>query len=71
MILGDGASWVDVEGDEATFCKTSTGSADPMNAMKREQWLGLLERGRPEILALHRLNPLRRSALSDHALFGR
>ena len=57
MKIGDGVSWIDVEGDEATFNKSSTGDVDPEKAVKWEQWLGLVERGRPESLILHRLNP--------------
>ena len=55
--IGDGVSWIDIEGDEATFNKPSTGDVDPEKAVKWEQWLGLVERGRPESLILHRLNP--------------
>ena len=57
MKIGDGVTWIDVEGDEATFNKSSTGDVDVEKAVKWEQWLGLVERGRPESLILHRLNP--------------
>ena len=43
MKIGDGVSWIDVEGDEATFNKSSTGDVDPEKAVKWEQWLGLVE----------------------------
>ena len=59
MKVGDGTSWVDVEGDEATFCKTTVKDGDTEKPVKWEQWLGILERGRPESLILERLNPPR------------
>ena len=55
MKVGDGTSWVDVEGDEATFCKTTVKDGDTEKPVKWEQWLGILERGRPESLILERL----------------
>eukprot|EP00439_Symbiodinium_sp_Y106_P016725 s2887_g2.t1 len=53
--------WVDVEGDEASFTKSNMLGLDPEAAPKKpvrwEQWLGLVQRGRPESLMLERLNP--------------
>ena len=56
---GDLNSWVDVEGDEATksdLTKT-TREADPMKDIMWEQWLELVQRGRPEPVILERLHP--------------
>ena len=53
--------WVDVEGDEASFIKSNMHGVDPnVEADKPivwEQWLGLVQRGRPESLILERLTP--------------
>ena len=53
--------WVDVEGDEASFTKTSMlgidPGADPKTPVQWEQWLGLVQQGRPESLVLERLSP--------------
>ena len=50
--------WVDVEGEKGMrqlFARLPLELL--MKAAKWEQWLGLLERGRPERLVLHGLNP--------------
>ncbi|OLQ09053.1 hypothetical protein AK812_SmicGene7355 [Symbiodinium microadriaticum] len=59
MKLGDGHSWMDVEGDEATFTKTNEAevAGDKSKPIRWEQWLGFVERGRPDSLILERLNP--------------
>ena len=53
--------WVGVEGDEASFTKSNMlgvdPEADPKKPVRWEQWLGLVQRGRPESLILERLNP--------------
>ena len=53
--------WVDVEGDEASFTKSNMlgvdPEVDPKKPVRWEQWLGLVQRGRPESLILERLNP--------------
>ena len=61
MKLGDGHSWMDVEGDEATFTKTNEAevAGDKSKPIRWEQWLGFVERGRPDSLILERLNPPR------------
>ena len=59
MKVGDGHSWMDVEGDEATFTKTNEADGDQSKPIRWEQWLGLVERGRPNSLILERLNPPR------------
>ena len=56
--LGTGEKWADaeadeVEADEATFDKTSVNGK-----LHWEQWCGILQRGRPHTLVLHRLKPL-------------
>ena len=52
-------AWMDVEGDEATFTKTNEADGDQSKPIRWEQWLGLVERGRPNSLILERLNPPR------------
>ena len=49
MKLGDGHSWMDVEGDEATFARTHEDTGDRSKPIRWEQWLGLVERGRPDM----------------------
>ena len=60
IIFGADANWVDVEADEATFDRCDMSSVDPTKVKGKscilwEQWCGLVERGRPESLVLHRL----------------
>ena len=59
--LGGRKTWVDVEGDEASFAKTDISNiddfADPQKPALWEQWCGLIERGRPESLILEHLKP--------------
>ena len=62
--FGDGKDWFDVEADEATFDKKDVTKvpglkhkASGKNVMMWEQWCGIVERGRPQSLVLHRLNP--------------
>ena len=62
IIFGADANWVDVEADEATFDRCDMSSVDPTKVKGKscilwEQWCGLVERGRPETLVLHRLKP--------------
>jgi hypothetical protein len=61
--FGDGRSWKDIEADEATFDKRDmTGFLEIEDAAKPvewEQWLGIVQRGKPESLVLHRLKPVR------------
>ena len=54
-------NWVDVEGDEASFTKSNMkgidSNVDAKKPMLWEQWLGLVQRGRPDTLVLERLSP--------------
>ena len=50
---------MDVEGDEATFARTHEDTGDRSKPICSEQWLRLVERGRPHSLILERLNPPR------------
>lgn len=45
--------------NETTFDKVNVGTAaeDPQKPMQWEQWCGIVQRGRPETLILHRLMP--------------
>ncbi|CAK9104272.1 DNA repair protein REV1 (AtREV1) (Rev1-like terminal deoxycytidyl transferase) [Durusdinium trenchii] len=49
-------TWVDVEGDETTFDKKPV-KKDGKNLMEWEQWVGMVQRGQPDTLILHRLRP--------------
>ena len=59
--LGGKKTWVDVEGDEASFGKADMAriddNVDPSKPVMWEQWCGLIERGRPDTLILERLQP--------------
>lgn len=59
IVLGNAKTWVDIEADETTFDKVNVGTAaeDPQKPMQWEQWCGIVQRGRPETLILHRLMP--------------
>ena len=64
IVFGASKTWVDVEGDEATFDKRDI-STDPDAAeqvhdgrcLLWEQWSGLVQRGKPSTLVLSRLDP--------------
>ena len=51
--FGTGQKWADVEADEATFDKKIVNGQ-----LQWEQWCGIVQRGRPHTLVLHRLKPL-------------
>lgn len=57
--LGKGTKWSDVEADETTFDRRNLGSLSPEKAtpIVWEQWCGIVKRGHPESLILHRLKP--------------
>ena len=61
--FGDGASWKDIEADETTFDKKDVSALvtldDAAKQIEWEQWLGVVQRGKPETLVLHRLKPPR------------
>ena len=61
--FGDGASWKDIEADETTFDKKDVSALvkldDATKPIEWEQWLGVVQRGKPETLVLHRLKPPR------------
>ena len=61
--FGDGASWKDIEADETTFDKKDMSALvtleDATKPIEWEQWLGVVQRGKPETLVLHRLKPPR------------
>ena len=65
FIFGNGQSWKDIEADEATFDKRDISTSvqfkhlikDEKSTWMWEQWVGVVQRGRPETLVLHRLNP--------------
>ena len=55
-------AWADVEADEATFDKLDLTDGpeplgDPTHPVMWEQWLGIVQRGRPRALTLARLCP--------------
>ena len=56
MAFGNCKTWVDVEGDETTFDKKPV-KKDGKNLMEWEQWVGMVQRGQPDTLILHRLRP--------------
>lgn len=66
IVFGNGAAWQDVEADESTFDKKNvTGCAELINAKTPivwEQWCGIVQRGKPETLVLHRLKPVHTEA---------
>ena len=58
---GKAKTWTQVEADEAVFDKFLVPAEEaptPTQAMKWEQWLGLVARGRPSSLVLLRLSPV-------------
>ena len=61
--FGDGASWKDIEADETTFDKKDVSALvtldDAAKPIEWEQWLGVVQRWKPETLVLHRLKPPR------------
>lgn len=53
ICFGQSHKWADVEADEATFDRKV------MNSKAQwEQWCGIIQRGRPSTLVLHRLKPM-------------
>ena len=50
--FGTGVKWADVEADEATF-----GKKMEKGQLHWEQWCGIVQRGKPDTLVLHRLKP--------------
>lgn len=61
--FGDGASLKDIEADETTFDKKDVSALvtldDAAKPIEWEQWLGVVQRWKPETLVLHRLKPPR------------
>ena len=57
--FGLGSRWSDVEADETTFDRRNMGAfaEDKSAPIAWGQWCGLVKRGHPETLVLHRLNP--------------
>ena len=58
---GKAKTWTQVEADEAVFDKYLVPAEEaptPTQAMKWEQWLGLVARGRPSSLVLLRFSPV-------------
>lgn len=57
--FGSGTKWSDVEADETTFDRKNTGQLAPDKAtpIMWEQWCGIVKRGQPDTLVLHRLTP--------------
>ena len=53
MAFGNCKTWVDVE---TTFDKKPV-KKDGKNLMEWEQWVGMVQRGQPDTLILHRLRP--------------
>lgn len=53
ICFGDGQKWADIEADEATFDRKVVNQQ-----VEWEQWLGIVQRGQPSTLVLHRLKPL-------------
>lgn len=51
--FGTGQTWADVEADEGTFDKKLVDGE-----LHWEQWCGIIQRGKPQTLVLHRLRPL-------------
>ena len=52
ICFGRGHEWADVEADEATFAKKIV-----QGQVQWEQWCGIVQRGKPGTLVLHRLKP--------------
>ncbi|CAE6965865.1 unnamed protein product, partial [Symbiodinium natans] len=65
IIFGNGKSWVDIEADEATFDKRDISQTPDLKhlivkkgeTVMWEQWAGVVQRGRPDTLVLHKLTP--------------
>lgn len=59
IVFGAGKPWSDVEADEATFDRKTLKDAgrNPSACVEWEQWWGIVKRGHPETLVLHRLKP--------------
>ena len=56
--FGGCATWKDVEADEVDLRKSDVSPPSGSDkTVEREQWCGVVERGRPQSLALFRLNP--------------
>ena len=57
--FASGVKWSDVEADETTFDRQNMGAFAENKAapIAWEQWCGLVKRGHPESLVLHRLSP--------------
>lgn len=53
ITFGQGEEWQDVEADEATFDKKIMDGQ-----LRWEQWCGIVQRGKPHTLVLHRLKPV-------------
>lgn len=66
IVFGNGAAWQDVEADETTFDKKTITDVSELGNTKKpiewEQWCGIVQRGKPESLVLHRLKPVRTDA---------
>jgi len=59
IVFGNGKTWADSEADEATFNSTDLKdlAEDSNKPVIWEQWSGIVQRGRPDTLLLHRLQP--------------
>ena len=59
ILFGNGKTWTDIEADEATFNSTDLKdlAEDSNKPVIWEQWSGIVQRGRPDTLLLHRLQP--------------
>lgn len=59
IVFGDGKTWVDVEADEVDLRKyiNPDPMTDPNQKVEWEQWCGVVQRGSPDTLVLHRLSP--------------
>ncbi|CAE7815218.1 unnamed protein product [Symbiodinium microadriaticum] len=65
IIFGNGTTWADVEADEATFDRRDISNDSQWKHLVKtkdatmlwEQWAGVVQRGKPETLALFRLAP--------------
>ena len=59
IVFGNGKTWTDIEADEATFNSTDLKdlAEDSNKPVIWEQWSGIVQRGRPDTLLLHRLQP--------------
>ena len=57
--FASGVKWSDVEADETTFDRQNMGAFADNKAtpIAWEQWCGLVKRGHPDTLVLHRLRP--------------